>query len=193
VVPDDVVPVILAILDRGCHVFYQPRNANNVAGALKNIFTSGAEFLAVSTSDDDLRPAFHPNSPMFFKSDVPILRAMLAMCSGNMRNMTHVFNTSYIFMSRIRCKWIIPQRTPVKTRSVVTSAAKSPKTQSPKTKTPKTKTPTSPKVAKSALFSAFRTALAAKRQAAAAAAVAATTPATTPTTAPSAGGKAKKK
>jgi len=37
VVPDDVVPVILAILDRGCHVFYQPRNANNVAGALKNI------------------------------------------------------------------------------------------------------------------------------------------------------------
>jgi len=127
---------------------------------------------------------------------VPILRAMLAMCSGNMRNMTHVFNTSYIFMSRIRCKWIIPQRTPVKTRSVVTSAAKSPKTQSPKTKTPKTKTPTSPKVAKSALFSAFRTALAAKRQAAAAAAVPVEpliAAATTPTTAPSAGGKAKKK
>ena len=201
VVPTDVVPVILAILDRGCHVFYQPRNANNVAGASKNIFTSGAEFLAVSTSDNDLRPAFHPNSPMFFKSDVPILRAMLAMCSGDMRNMSDVFNSSYIFMSRIRCKWIIPQRTPVKTRSVVTSAAKSPKAKSqeansPKTKTPKTKTPTSPKVAKSALFSAFRTALAAKRQAAAAAAVPVEpliAAATTPTTAPSAGGKAKKK
>jgi len=169
VVPSDVVPVILAILDRGCHVFYQPRNANNVAGASKNMFTSGAEFLAVSTSDNDLRPAFHPNSPMFFKSGVPILRAMLAMCSGNMHDMTDVFTSSYIFMSRIRCKWIIPQRTPVNTRSASASVAKS----------PKTKSPTSPKISRSTLFSAFRTALAARKQAIA----------IEPVAAPTAGGK----
>jgi hypothetical protein len=180
VVLADVVPTILALLDKGCHVFYHPLNANNPSGISKNMFTSGAEFLAVNTSENDLRPAFHPNSAMFFKSGVPILRAMLAMC-GRIGDMSNVFNSSYLFMSRIRCKWIIPERVRAVSAVKTRSASASVKTASP-LKSPKS--PKSPTVQKSTLFNAFRTAVATRRHLAAQ---------PSPVAAPSAGGKGGKK
>jgi len=105
---ENAVPLILSLLANGNDVFYHPKEAYNVRGVSRSMLRSRADIVAVNMHSDDLRPNFHPDSALYFKSGSRILFQMLSMCRTVRGDLTNIFNSSYHFMSRIRCMWVDP-------------------------------------------------------------------------------------
>jgi len=105
---ENVVPLILCLLANGNDVFYRPKDAYNARAVSKSMLQSQADFVAANMASDDLRPHFHKDSAVYFKSGSRILFQMLSMCKTLRGDLTNIFNSSYHFMSRIRCMWVDP-------------------------------------------------------------------------------------
>lgn len=53
----------------------------------------------------DLQPKFDMSGPFFFSAKNPVVQKLLAMCERP-ENLSEIFNSSYLFLSLIRCYWI---------------------------------------------------------------------------------------
>jgi hypothetical protein len=119
---------ILAHLLQDKHVFFHPdkkvarkaykKMQHYLQYPRKGVFP---QFVAVNLKEDDqFKPEFDQDAPMFFAPDSQVLVKMLLMCS-NISEINHIFRSSDIFWSRIRCAWIDP----IKEKSSVQSRASS--------------------------------------------------------------------
>jgi hypothetical protein len=103
----DVIPAILTCLSKNKHVIYMPSGSS--LEQYKAIVAASREpeieFIAWQESEKDLRPKFVFNAPMYFGLGNVVLFHLLCMC-GTMSDIEHRFNSSFIFPSRIRCKWM---------------------------------------------------------------------------------------
>lgn len=100
------VPKILAELAKGNDVTIgdDPR--------LVELKTQPLDFIAFNKNTKtehpvhpDMMPEFDTSKSMFFSAKNPVVYHLLAMCE-NANDLTTIFNSSFVFVSRIRCYWL---------------------------------------------------------------------------------------
>lgn len=111
---------ILILLVAGNDVIYNADNENSfeeeelIRLKTEMEIYEGCEFAASITNDTptgtkmyNFKPIFITNKPMFFSHKSKILRHLLLM-STDMNSFNDIFNSSFIFLQRIRCKFLEP-------------------------------------------------------------------------------------
>ena len=125
---DTEIPRILAYLRAGYDVIYLPRE--NASGRSRQIGGKGAEPDGVGALRKEItknayelvcfydassrrrnsihkyKPTFVPGKPMYISHQSDVLFHLLAMCRTIRTDFNDVFRSSFIFVTRIRCKWL---------------------------------------------------------------------------------------
>ena len=102
--PSQLLPTILSYLARGQSVLYRPKKASmrTVKTVLKKSLEYQPEFICKNHKQQNpYRLDIKSDYPMFFSSRSNILPHLIAI-SKNMTDLQRNFNTSYLFVSRIR-------------------------------------------------------------------------------------------
>jgi hypothetical protein len=105
----ELIPATIGYLERGHDVIYVPGTASKKS--LQQVKRNDLSLVCRNTNTRTLRYkkeftlVVDRNYPIFFGSDSEILRHLLYMCSS-LAQIGRLFSRSYIFPSRIRCKWV---------------------------------------------------------------------------------------
>ncbi len=115
----DCIPKILAALADGYDVIYLPKyidksiNKNIIQSMIVNRPTD-VELMAFIDDDyewnnmEQYNPSFHTDKPFFFSTKSRILYHLIALCKNINKDFNKHFNSSFIFLTRIRCLWLDP-------------------------------------------------------------------------------------
>jgi hypothetical protein len=116
----DYIPKILAALTDGFDVIYLPKHIDNTI--TKDIIQSmiinrpeDIELMAFIDTNyewnnmEQYNPNFHIDKPFFFSHKSRILYHLIALCKNISKDFNKHFNSSFIFLTRIRCQWLDPE------------------------------------------------------------------------------------
>lgn len=114
VVPrSELIPSIVACLKKGIDVIYIPPGSKGRYSKIVDIRKKSntiIDFMAHNTNTSTRRfkkeyiLKLDDKYPVFFSSDNTVLFHLVCMCK-TLRSLSKIFNESYDFLSRIRCKW----------------------------------------------------------------------------------------
>jgi len=104
------IPTVLAWLDLGTNVYFQP--AGTTLDEIKTKDGLALQFIATNANPpsttasgmDDYTPTFNLQKPMFFAHRSRVLKHLLTICK-TAEDITSRFNSSFIFLTRIQCYW----------------------------------------------------------------------------------------
>ncbi len=121
------IPKILAALSEGYDVMYLPNNMHNSIS--KELIYSmilnkpnDIELMAFIDTDyewnnmEQYQPSIHIDKPILFSAKSRVLYHLIALCRNITTDLNTHFNSSFIFLTRIRCKWLDPDFTDDKDR-----------------------------------------------------------------------------
>lgn len=117
-IQNGIIPEILYYLHNGLDVLYVPANANPqyVRSVISEANEGNNQFITVNVSEPkknikvtDMYPEYllkiPLNAPIYFSHNSKILQHLLYMCR-TLADLPKLFNKSFIFLTRIRCKWV---------------------------------------------------------------------------------------
>jgi hypothetical protein len=118
VVKSPAIPQILYHLQKGLDVLYVPTKARPdyinavVEEAEKGnnqLITVNISTMKATSKPHDLKSEYllsiPPDAPIYFGSRSKILQHLLRMCK-NLNDLPKLFNSSIVFLTRIRCEWV---------------------------------------------------------------------------------------
>lgn len=108
-----VVPTVLKLLQAGVNVVLcqQKTDPRNLEKLVRQAQQQRAAFVARNMNKNNSRYKrdylllLDPRHPVYLGADSDILKHMLMMSSSLLDAADH-FNSSYVFLSRIRCLWV---------------------------------------------------------------------------------------
>ena len=114
---DNKIPEILHLLKQGRDVLYIPKFLNKkidtdiMESIIKNR-PNDIELIAFTNNNyewnnmDQYQPKMEIDTPVFFSHNSNILYYLIAMCDSIETDFNSQFNSSFIFVTRIRCHWL---------------------------------------------------------------------------------------
>lgn len=106
------IPYILCFLKKGIHVVVsQGGTERQCSRVIKNAEKEHVSFLARNNNESlerykkEYKLKIDRKYPIYFRADSDLLFAMLLM-SRNLSDFVSIFNSGYMFISRLRCMWI---------------------------------------------------------------------------------------
>jgi hypothetical protein len=115
----ELIPQILYYLQQRIDVLYVPPGASaaHVEEVIEEAERGDNQFITVNRSETknnnstpagrkrEYRLEIPESAPIYFGSRSKILQHLLLMCRG-IRDLSHTFNSSFVFLTRIRCHWV---------------------------------------------------------------------------------------
>jgi len=107
----ELFPLALKYLLNGQHVVWVPMGTRSIKTVVGKAVDDELEFVTKNVNKDDIskaRPKYYleldHDYPIYFSPMSRVLKHLLMM-SDSVENMQKVFNSSYLFLTRIRCGW----------------------------------------------------------------------------------------
>jgi len=107
----ELFPVALKYLANGQHVVWVPKGTRSVRTVVGKAVDDEMEFVTKNTNTEEMskdRPKYFleidPEYPMYFSPKSRVLKHLLLM-STSVPQMVKIFNSSYVFLTMIRCGW----------------------------------------------------------------------------------------
>lgn len=106
-----LMATILGYLERGQHVIFVPKSTRTMRSVIARAVEDELDFVARNLSKTHTKsiPKYYleldQEYPMFFAHDSTVLKHLVRM-SDSLETFQRVFNSSYIFLTRIHCGWI---------------------------------------------------------------------------------------
>jgi hypothetical protein len=108
----EIFPLAVKYLANGQHVVWVPSGVRSVKTVVGKAIDDELEFVTKNVNKDDVskaRPKYYleldHDYPIYFSPKSRVLKHLLMM-SDSVENMQKVFNSSYLFLTRIRCGWV---------------------------------------------------------------------------------------